>query len=232
MAEREQSKFELYREFDRNRYISRVKSVIPIASATVISGTWAGLEALGVPGVKDFDQQIPREVGLAGIALVTLSMIPVYIQFLDFRTRINSKNGRIAVQIAQMEGENPQTSEEQRKEIRRVDATLRLARGIFPTREALLAVDLNYKVAKFRSRKNPDSLGNQWMTDRRYQKWLVKNLAKPEVDPKIAQDALILADSRWAKVFDNEKQPIHRRRYAHFMREEIRGKLQELLSSQ
>lgn len=150
-------------------------------------------------------------------------------------TRINSANGRIAQQIAQIEGRNPQTPAEINKAIEHVKQTVTVASRISPTPSHLFDLTFNHYIARLRSRKHPEVLEERSVGDRRMRKWSLRFIDIGEmgypIEPQRVTDALILADRRWTNLIEDDGEPEYIRRYGRLMREEIQKNLAEYLTS-
>lgn len=236
MSEFNISKYELYKQFAQNREISYIKRVIPFSVTFGLEmppGILIAANPQAAAALIEGNPPLSAALMLATAALIGTGL-NAWVQVEDI-TRVSSRNGRIARQIGQIEGRDPQTNDEVKKEIENAKKTVTLASRISPTPGHLFDLWFDHYYAKFRSRKHPESLEERAVSDRRLRKWMLQYMDRDEMgytaEPQRMTDALILAERRWTGLIEDEGQPEYKRRYGELMREEIRKKLAEHLAS-
>lgn len=236
MVEGGVNRYQLYQRFAENKERSALKrygsfGVSYGASLPIGIASMANPEA-----TAQFVNNHPEaNIVFAAMAVsMGITSIGAFIESLDI-TRVNSANGRIAQEIAHIEGRDSQTTTEKKREIHRVRIVVNASSNIAPTRWNLLEVDINNWWARHRSRKHPEALEEKAVSDAKFRKARVKATGRTEFgypqDPQILMDALLTADKRWESLAEDPKQPEHRIRFAVLMRAEIRRRLAEHLGS-
>lgn len=232
----EVSKYELYQEFAQNRERSALRRIIPFAvTATVEFPPGLLIAANPYAAAQVIAEHPELSVALSiATAALTGTGIAALVQHLDI-TRVNSPNGRIARQIGQLEGRDPQTPADINREVESAKRTVTIASRISPTPAHLFDVAFNHHLARLRSRSHPEALEERAIEDRKMRKWSLRYMGSGEtiypIDPQTATDALLLAERRWASLIENKRKPEYKRRYGELMREDIQRKLAEHLTT-
>ncbi len=224
----------LYSEFAKNRQRSAFRRVVPfVANMSVDMPVAIASLAHDAALTNYLGREYPEATTVTALALTVslgITSIGAYIQYLDI-TGVNSPNGKLAVEISHAEGRNPQTKQEIKREIERVKRTADAAKGIAPSPENLLYLDINYRWTRFRSRRKPEVIEEGAISDRNFRRWAVRATEKTEFgylqDPQVVTDSLLIADRQWAEIIDDPKQQEYRKRHGLLMRDEIRRKLAE-----
>ena len=231
----EVSKYGFYQEFAQNRERSAFRRLVPFAVTFGVIFPPGMVIAANPYAAGEFITEHPELSILLTLANAALAGTgtAALIQCLDI-TRINSTNGIIAQQIARMEGRDPQTKAEINKEIEHVKQTVTLASRISPTPGHLFDLIFNHHLARIRSRKHPEVLEEQAISDRRMQNWSLRSIERVEgypVEPRRVTEALLLAERRWANLIEDDMEPEYIRRYGGLMKGEIQRKLADHLAS-
>lgn len=232
MPERGSEKHQLLRDFAQNRRRSKLKAYAPFWTSfgTTIPGYIAAESSEAITSALE---RVPAhsELVIPLSVLMLGSGIGSAVQYLDLM-RTNSTNGKIAQRVAQLEGRDPQTGREKRREINRVLRTVKIADKISPTAGNLFDLKLRHKWAHFRSKNRPESLEELAVADRKVRKWSIKYMGTDELgyqaEPEVLTDALIVADRQWEALVQDEKRPEYQRRYGALMKMEIQKRLSEL----
>lgn len=233
-----QSRIDLYSEFAKNRQRSSFRRMAPFV-ATMSIETPLGIASL----VHDaalatyLSREYPLETNAVSIALAVslgITGIGALTEYLDI-TRVNSPNGKLAMEIAHTEGRDPQTKEEIKSEIERVKRTVDAAKRIAPSPSALFDLDVNHRWTRFRSSRKPEVTEERAISDRNFRKWAVKATERTDYgypqDPQVIIDSLLLADRQWGEIIEDPNQPEYKKRYGLLMRDEIKKKMQEQLGT-
>jgi hypothetical protein len=215
--------FELYKNFEQNegKVLRRGTPFAVLAVGNIVAGVaaWTGNDS-----VRDAYSHL--QVWLPDVLVTVASIIPIMSTVAD--------NERIAVEIARVEGRNPQIAS---KEEHRVHKVLTLSQRISPSKINLMGIDINNKFGNLLDKTHRYPLDERINQERRFQRSDIKRLERaferfskdPQARTQMARDALILAEQRWRAIADDEEQSSARRRYALFMSNELKRKILEYL---
>ena len=229
------NRFDLYQEFARNKGRSSFRRVAPAIADGILVAPSAVLTAVKPELLEKLAE---NPLGTATLIALSTSMgiasIGVVAEYFDM-TRVSSPNGKIAQEIAQLEGRNSRTHSEKVREIKRVKHIVKTARIVGPTATNIANLEVERLIARIRSRKNPAIAEEKAIQDRKYRKLLADVVKRDEIgypqDPEVLTTVYILADKQWAELVDNPNVLEHRRHYGRLMQDEIRKKLGDHLGT-
>lgn len=237
MAERSGEKTELLQQFALNRTRSKLRAYIPFGATFGPSAVgYMAAESSGtVTNLLEQASAGHSELLIPVTAIMLVSGIGTAVQTLEI-ARVNSTNGKIAQEIARIDGRDPQTTVEKRRELNRVRNTVKTAENVSPTPINILDLWLRHKWAKLRRERKPESMEEFGVANGKIRRWAAKyspvDALGYQVKAPILRDALMLADKQWESFVQNEKKPEYQRRHGALMRTGIQKRLSELPTSE